>query len=1070
MRQRSAWLVAWLGILASSFLWAADPPPTSLTVTVGSNGTKTVTWPRPLIPALETNRFFTATNITHFVEEPPGNIAAGPAGYAFTTSNAHPHQFFWLELAQMSSNALLTANVLNRLAYGPTPDELPRVGADPQAYIDEQLAPENLSNPLDVFTTPVQVTNGTPVVPGTNWTSVTVTGVVSGATGGRSTLYVYLTGPGEAYIDDVQLRVFYTNYTYVTNYVVTNSITNEVIVTNVAGTYLGANVISNGTFDLPFANGWAKSANFAASDVVPDPLEGTNQVLRIVATAAGTGSGNAISQANVPDLTNNYRCVLSFSYLPRPNSDLARVNIRLSNNGVMGSDANPALGVATWYYVTATGRATTTPAFYLYLDGAGEVFIDDLKLVPGSVPEAGPNLLRNGDFESALSTDDWQRTADFTNTVLSTTRSHAGNGSLRLIATAAGAGSGDSVYQSSIAGVTNNGTYTLSFWYTAPTRGRLLTARLSGSLLTATVPASDPGSLKWRLDTIRSPSPDTGSFTVHDIGGARLPDLKAWFLMNAVGSPQQLLEVLTQFFENHFVTQHSKSINTFFDTYYDDGTLMDKLAADWEYREVSKWRQVLLNPNGTFHDLLRISAESPAMIVYLDSFSSRGDANNVANENYARELFELFCMGVDNGYDQLDITAMSRAWTGWSVDIVAPEHIDNPHAPQARTYGFYPGNGTTAVSNLVGVWTFNYKTNFHGTNRAPILSVWATNASRTNLIASGPKTYAPRLGPPWAGRPYQITLPRRTGTASIQDGYDVLASLATNVYTAEYLSVKLCRLFIHDQFPNPTTRTDLPEYAFYDYTNPNRSAETELVRQCIVAWMTPGPDGRLGNLRAVLRVIFGSELFRSHGGSLHKVKTPLEYCVSAIRALRSDNGNGTFTASTDGYSIGGRPDSSAYPLSRMGRMLLFNRDDPDGYPEAADPWISAGTLAERIRFVQTYLMAVSDTNKNDSITGGNKNLSDPVALLKKKLLDASDWNDAGAVADFFLGILFPGEGRANLDLYRQNAIHFLNTLNDGSPAPPNQQFASLSNTGADYDTRVRGMVALLMSTPRFQEQ
>src|SRR6185436_139112 len=125
---------------------------------------------------------------------------------------------------------------------------------------------------------------------------------------------------------------------------------------------------------------------------------------------------------------------------------------------------------------------------------------------------------------------------------------------------------------------------------------------------------------------------------------------------------------------------------------------------------------------------------------------------------------------------------------------------------------------------------------------------------------------------PWAGQPYPIALPVRDFTAGLQDGYDVIASLATNIYTAEYISVKLCRLFVHDSFPNPTTTASLPEYAFYDYTNPNRSAEAELVRRCIVAWDTPGPDGRRGNIRSVLRTIFDSELFRSHGGSLQKIK------------------------------------------------------------------------------------------------------------------------------------------------------------------------------------------------------
>jgi hypothetical protein len=282
----------------------------------------------------------------------------------------------------------------------------------------------------------------------------------------------------------------------------------------------------------------------------------------------------------------------------------------------------------------------------------------------------------------------------------------------------------------------------------------------------------------------------------------------------------------------------------------------------------------------------------------------------------------------------------------------------------------------------------------------------------------------------------------------------------------EYISVKLCRLFIHDDFPNPTTKTGTAEYDFYDYTNPSRSAEAELVRQCMLAWDTP-VNGRKGNIRAVLNVIFNSDLFRSHGGSLQKVRTPAEFAVAAIRSIRSTNAAGAFTASTDGYSIAGRSrTASSSPLTRMGSMLLFDRDSPDGYPEAGAPWISSGTLAERIRFVQTTMMATSDGNKNDGISGGNFNITDPVGLLKAKLPSGS-WNDAAAVSDLFLGYLFPGEGRGNLGDYRNLAINFLNTNDNGVGSSP---FNTLPNTGAPYDTRVRAMVAMLMTMPRFQEQ
>jgi len=429
---------------------------------------------------------------------------------------------------------------------------------------------------------------------------------------------------------------------------------------------------------------------------------------------------------------------------------------------------------------------------------------------------------------------------------------------------------------------------------------------------------------------------------------------------------------------------------------------------------------------------------------------SKGSGNNIANENYAREILELFTMGVDNGYEQHDIEAQSRAWTGWSVEIVDPENINNPFAPQSVTYN--PGISSQAISNKVGVWTFNYKAGNHGTNRAPIFSVWDPNSTSTNLIPLGPKIVPARFGPPWAGRPYQLVIPRRptSDTNSIQDGYDVVRRLANLPFTEEYISVKLCRLFVHDNFPNPTTKSDEPEYAFYDYADPNHSAEAELIHQCMLAWENSNPKG---NIRAVLTTIFNSDLFRSHGGSLQKIKTPLEFVISAVRALRSANANGTFTANTDG--------NFSTQLSRMGGMSLFNRDAPDGYPESGPPWISAGTLAERLRFVQSLL-----SNPTGRPTDAGNATTDPVALLKKKL-SAASWNDAGAVADYFLSILFPGEGKANLDLYRTSAINFLNTGDNGvTPSA----FASLGNTSAAYDTRVRGMVSWLMTSQRFQEQ
>ena len=76
--------------------------------------------------------------------------------------------------------------------------------------------------------------------------------------------------------------------------------------------------------------------------------------------------------------------------------------------------------------------------------------------------------------------------------------------------------------------------------------------------------------------------------------------------------------------------------------------------------------------------------------------------------------------------------------------------------------------------------------------------------------------------------------------------------------------------------------------------------------------------------------------------------------------MRSVNADGSATATTDGYSI-------PTALSRMGNMALFNRDDPDGYPEYGAAWISAGTLAERLRYIQSMLTA-ANANRPGRVT------------------------------------------------------------------------------------------------------
>jgi uncharacterized protein (DUF1800 family) len=107
---------------------------------------------------------------------------------------------------------------------------------------------------------------------------------------------------------------------------------------------------------------------------------------------------------------------------------------------------------------------------------------------------------------------------------------------------------------------------------------------------------------------------------------------------------------------------------------------------------------------GKFEDLLDATAESPAMLFYLDQSESVGPHSFAAwrammtpagpngkqrplglNENYARELVELHTLGVDGGYTQRDVTEMAKIFTGWGIDRAdqGGEFVFNPrrHEP-----------------------------------------------------------------------------------------------------------------------------------------------------------------------------------------------------------------------------------------------------------------------------------------------------------------------------------------------------------------------------------------------------
>ncbi len=122
-------------------------------------------------------------------------------------------------------------------------------------------------------------------------------------------------------------------------------------------------------------------------------------------------------------------------------------------------------------------------------------------------------------------------------------------------------------------------------------------------------------------------------------------DLALWHrLYRAIYSERQLYELMVEFWTDHFNIPIADLVT-------------EKVVDD---REVIR-RHAL----GRFRDLLLASAQSPAMLYYLNNASNEKEH---PNENYARELMELHTLGVDGGYTEQDVKAVARILTGWTVN------------------------------------------------------------------------------------------------------------------------------------------------------------------------------------------------------------------------------------------------------------------------------------------------------------------------------------------------------------------------------------------------------------------
>ncbi len=150
-------------------------------------------------------------------------------------------------------------------------------------------------------------------------------------------------------------------------------------------------------------------------------------------------------------------------------------------------------------------------------------------------------------------------------------------------------------------------------------------------------------------------------------------DAGDWWINQMVTRPRPFLEKMVLFWHGHFV------------------------SAWWDVEEGFRMMRQLqtyrANALGNMVTLTQAMCIDPAMLVYL---SNAENVKAAPNENFAREVMELFLMGANNGYTQDDVRAVARAWTGHNA-------LWNDDPTISRDYIFRSSKHDYNVTSLFGI-------------------------------------------------------------------------------------------------------------------------------------------------------------------------------------------------------------------------------------------------------------------------------------------------------------------------------------------------------------------------------
>ncbi len=354
-------------------------------------------------------------------------------------------------------------------------------------------------------------------------------------------------------------------------------------------------------------------------------------------------------------------------------------------------------------------------------------------------------------------------------------------------------------------------------------------------------------------------------------------------ILRAAYTSNQFKEIMTDFWFNHFNVSLSKNECAAF---------------------VPAYERDVIRPNvfGKFEDLLLATAKSPAMLMYLDNFSSMANSKEMGaaqpemmldnteaknkesaqnttpakplklgkkkqglNENYAREVMELHTLGVDGGYTQQDVTEAARVLTGWTIAPMG----NNAYGTIGKKVIDKVGKAKLKVSGVILDGDFMFAAKRHDEQAKTVLG--------KKFSANG----------------------------GYEEGVSLLKMLANHVSTSKFIAKKIAVRFVSDEPPQSLV---------------DKMAETFLSSN--------------GDIKKVLITLVTAPEFWTNQALREKTKSPFELAISTVRCLDANIN---------------QPYQLYNWINKMGQQMYYYQA-PTGFPDKGQYWINTGSLLNRMNF------------------------------------------------------------------------------------------------------------------------